>query len=464
MSKPYFRYSVYFTPLSDADASLYGPEIDVSEKIFIDGIANISRSIDAGDYDVGVFTFQELNLKGFNYNGYFNDENDVRSIFKTTRDRCKVRVVFFRSVPVRNRQGTILSEVEEETVTFRGLLNEEATRADIVTESISFKVLSRDSVLRTTKVQGGTIGNGMLTSVAIENILSQPRIQAVLTIDPININPPLDFTIDDATRFNNKTVKDALDELMLATNSVLLIDDAGVVTIRDRSDNTLTDSLNLYGKSDEQGRENIIDITAYNTGRQRMFTAVKVNDTEVNNAVFVAAFGYRQKQTSLDWITDDVKEAEVAGRLVDEFKFPKIELNVKVSTDLTRSVSLLDPVSINYPLRVKPIEDKFFPVVGSAIVDDVMTPLPYTFGAIEIKPRVSFKIIGIDDNPNEFTTILKLRQTGKSYGDGYFDQPGNCKIDFAVIGEAKVCVGGDDCANFNPSVIAAAQIGCTLVA
>lgn len=458
-----YRYYVYFQPLEDADTSVYGPEIDVSDKIDIDGVGTISRTIDAGDYDVGVFTFQELNLKGFNYNGYFNTEDDSRSIFKETRDRTKVRVVFESVDAVRTRSGTVTSDTTVETITFRGLINEEATRLDIVTEAITFKVLSRDSVLRNTKVQGGTVNSGMLTSVAMFNILNQPKITAVLPLSMLNINPPLDLVIDDGTAFNNKSVKDALDELLLATNAVLLIEADGTIIIRDRADNTLIDSLNLYGKSDEQGRENIVDMNAYNTGRQRMFTAVKINDTEVNNAVFVAAFAYRQKAIRFEWLTDPEKEAEVAGRLVDEFKFPKIELNVKVATEVARDVNLLDPVSINYPLRVKPIEDTFLPVVGDAEIDDVMTPLPYTFGALEIKPRMSFKIIGIDENPNEFTTTLKLRQTGKGYGDGFFDQPGNCKIDFAIVGEAKICIGDDPCATWNPSVVAAALIGCTVL-
>lgn len=458
-----YRYYVYFQPLEDADTSVYGDEIDVSDKIEVDGIGTISRSIDAGDYDVGVFTFQELNLKGFNYNGYFNTEDDSRSIFRETRDRCKVRVVFESQSSTRNREGTFLDEDVTETITFRGLINEEATRLDIVTEAITFKVLSRDSVLRNTKVQGGTVNTGMSTTTAMYNILNQPKITAVLPLLLANINPPLELTIDNGLAFNNKSVKDALDELLLATNSVLLIEDDGTIIIQDRSDNTLTDSLNLYGKSDEQGRENIIDINAYNTGRQRMFTAVQINDTEVNNAVFVAAFAYRQKAIRFDWLTDAEKEAEVAGRLVDEFKFPKIELNVKVATETARSVKLLDPVSINYPLRVKPIENTFLPVVGDAEIDDAMTPLPYTFGAIEIKPRVSFKVIGIDENPNEFTTTLKLRQTGKSYGDGYFDQPGNCKISFAIVGEAKICIGDDPCETWNPSVVAAALVGCTVL-
>lgn len=462
--KPFFTYKVFFTPLEDSDSSVYGDEIEVSDRIFIDGIGTISKSIDAGDYDVGVFVFQELTLKGFNYNGYFNDENDSRSIFKSGRDRCKVRVVFYKTTAERNSEGTFLSETEVESITYRGLINEEATRQDIITESITFKVLSRDSVLRTTKVSGGSVSSGMLTSEAMFTILNQPKITSVLTISSLNIDPPIDFEIDDGEEFNNKSVKDALDELLLATSSVLLIDDSGVVTIRDRTENQNLSNLNLYGKSDEQGRENIIDITAYNTGKQRMFTAVKVNNTEANNAVFVEAFGYRQKAFNLDWVTTDSIELQIAERLVEEFKFPKIELNVKISTELAKTVDLLDLVSINYPFRVKPIEGTFLPVVDVAEIDDAMTPLPYTFGSIEIKPRVAFKVIGIDENPSDFTTVLKLRQTGNSFEDGYFDRPGSCLVDYAIIGSSFICEGGDACDTFNPSVISAASIGCTLVA
>lgn len=461
----FYRYSVFMAPLLDADARTYMDEIDVSDRVEIDGISNISKSIDASDYDVGVFVFSDLTLKGFNYNGYFNEEDDSRSIFKSTRDLCKVRVVFYKNEPQYDPvTGTILSEVETDTITFRGLINEEATRLDVVTESITFKVLSRDSVLRTTKVQGGTINNGMLTSVAMHNILNQPKITSVLTLNSVNINPDYDFAIDVANDFNDKSVKDALDELLLATNSVLLVDDAGTIIIQSRLDNFLIDTLNLYGKGDEQGRENIIDITAYNSGRQRMFTAFKINDTEVQNAAFVTSFGYRKKDVQLGWITDSQIETNIATNLVDEFKTPKIELNVKVSTDVAKDASLLDPVSISYPLRVKPIEGTFLPVIGTSMIDDAMTPLPYTFGAIAIEPRVSFKIISIDDNPSDFTSILKLRQVGKGLGDGVFDAPGSCRIDYASVGTGRICLPGDPCEQYNPSVIGAAQVGCTEVA
>lgn len=458
------RYRVYFTPLENADSNLYGDEIDVSDRVELNGIGNISRTIDSSDYDIGVFTFSDLELTGFNYNGYFNDIDDTRSIFMSGRDRCKVRVVFEDIELTRNASGTVLSETVTDTVTFHGIINEEATRLDIVTERIRLKVLSRDSVLRTTKVSAGAVTGTMTFKQAIETILNVPRITSVLNFSAGNINPDLNLMIDLGSYFDNRSVKESLDKLLIASNSVLLVNDAGDLIVQSRLEDSTRDVLNLYGKNDTYKRENIIDITAYNSGKQRMFTSIVVNDFERSNTSFVQAFGLRQKTISLPFITNQAKAEEIADRLVDEFKTPKVELNVKVATRLSRSVQLLDRVSVNYPLRLKPPAGKFLPVVGITQIGDSMMPLPETYGSIAISSRTKFKVIEITDNPDRFTTILKLRQAGTGTGDGVFDLPNNCLISFAVIGEARICSGGDTCDAFNPSIIGAALVGCTQIA
>lgn len=458
------RYKVFMTPLMNADANTYGDEIDVSDKIRSAGVGEIRRSIDASDYDVGVFTFSDLELTAFNLNGYFN-ENDTRSIFQTIRDRCRVRVEFTEIATVRGAEGTVLSETEVSSVTYRGLINDEATRLDITSETIRFKILSRDSVLRTTNISAGVVGDGMLFSAAIFAILNVPKITSVLTIAALNINPDLDLTIDVGAEFDNVSVKQGLDQLLFVSNSCLLIDDAGVVTVQPRTANEETTVLNLYGKNDLHYRENVIDITAYNNGRQRMFTSFVINDREFQDAVSVQAFGFRQKPgLRFDFLTDPLKIDAIAERCVDEWKTPKIELNVKVATSIARDLQLLDRVSVSYPFRLKPPAGTFLPIVGITAIGDTDQPLPFVFGSIEIPARLKFKVIEITDNVENFTSILKLRQAGTEFGDGYFDEPNNCVVGFAIVGFAQICVGGDPCDTFNPSVIGAAQVGCTKVA
>jgi hypothetical protein len=457
-------YSIYFTPLENADSNMYGDEIDVSDRIKLSGIGNIKRSIDSSDYDIGVFTFSDLELTGQNDNGYFN-ENDFRSIFISTRDRCKVRVVFNQVEMVRNSQGTVLSETIVNTNTYRGLINDEATRLDIVTEAIRFKVLSRDSVLRTTKVSAGVISDGMSFKESLEAILNVPRITSVLNFSASDINPELDLTVDNGSFFDNKSVKESLDKLLLVSNSVLLINDDGDMVVRSRDPDETRDIVNLYGKNDLHKRENIIDITSYNNGRQRMFTSFVVNERESSNSAFVQSYGLRQKKITFDFLTDNDTIDTVALNLVDEFKTPKIELNVKVPTTITKDIQLLDRVSVNYPLRVKPVEGTFLPVIGITEIGDPLMPLPYTFGAIAIEPRIAFKVIEIEDNPEKFTSILKLRQIGRDIDDGVFDDPESCIVGFAVIGLAKICEGGTECDTFlGTPVVGAAQVGCSQIA
>jgi len=457
------KYKVYFQPLLDQDDNTYLAEIDVTDRITSAGVGSIRQSIDASDYNIGVFVFSDLEIDGYNFNGYFN-ENDTRSIFPSIRDRCKVRVVFQKNVLTRDQEGTVLEDTETENITYRGIINDEATRLDIVTGKIRFKVLSRDSVLRTTQVSGGVVNSGDLASEAMYQILNVPRITSVLGVSPLNIDPDYDFTIDVGSVFNNQSVKESLDKLLLASNSCMLIEDDGTVLIRSRDEDGASDPVALYGQYDEMKRENIIDITAYNTGKHRNYTSIVVNGIEAKNEAFVASFGLRQKSFTFDFITDNATELTIADRLMNEFKVPKIEMNVKVATDLTNGLRLLDRVTVNYPLRVEPAPGSFLPVVDITKIDDSDQPLPLQFGSIEILPRVGFKIIEIEHSPEKFTSILKLRQYGTELDDGYIDGVNNCLVGFAVIESAEICSGGGDCDAFLVANIGGASVGCTLIA
>lgn len=460
------RYRVYFTPLLDVDTKTYGDEIDVSDRVISDGVGSIKRSIDSSDYDIGVFVYSEVNIKGFNFDGYFNDETDSRSIFPETRDRCKVRVEFEEVEITRNSSGVITDTIVTSTITFRGIINEEATRLDDGADTITFKVLSRDSVLRTTQVSSGQITDSMDTTDALYSILNVPDITSVLSIDVSDINTDIVLDIDDGSFFDNKGVKDALNSILLATNSILLITDDSEIIIRTRVESTDIDILNLYGKSDPYGRENIIAITAYNSGKHRVFTSVKIGDTtEEHDQDFIDTFGYHQKEIStLDFITDAVTQATIATTLLNEFKVPKIEMNVQVATSVARGYDLMDRVSVSYPLRKKPDAGKFLPILGATVLGDSLMPLPNIYGSLMIPSRYGFKIIEIDENPKLFTSVLKLRQIGTTLSDGVFDGPHNSILGFAVLGDGVINGEGDSCADENPSVVGAAEIGCTELA
>jgi len=412
------RYRVYFTPFESEGT--YGSEIEVSDRITLSGLNKMVKSIDASDFDIGIYYYGDLQLTGANDDGYFN-EGDNRSIFNVGRNLTKARVA--------------IDIDDTETTIFKGLINDESTRTNIKTSSIQFRVLSQDSIIRTSKVSAGLIADGTLISDALLQILNVSHITAVLGVSDANINPDLDVIIDDGDAYSNLITRDALNELLLISNSAMFIDASDNIIIKSREDDITAGFTSLYGPHDIHGRENIIDISGYNNGRHRVFTSVKVNTTERNNAVLQSVFGAKQKRIEITAITDSTKEIDIADRLLDGFSAPKIELKVKVTTELAKDLDLLDRVSVNYPFRYG-LSGDFFPVLGVTELGATTETLPFIFGSISINPSVAFKIIEIAHSAKDFTTELKLRQRGTTLSDGIFNPPGNSLLGFGVLGEA----------------------------
>jgi len=405
----FLRYRVFITPLLSDDT--YDSAQDVSDYIDASGVPNVNRSIDAGDYDVGVYSYNDITIKGQNSNGIFNGPEDSRSIFPFGRDRAKVEVHF---IEMDTSLGT-----ETSTTTFRGLINEEATRIDPVSDSIRMRVLSRDSIIRNTKIQSGAIANGSTSTDAIKTILNTTRIRSVLTFNAANINPDFEYTIDDGSYFDNKKTQEALNELLVTTNSVFVLDSSDNMIVKSR-DETVASALNLYGRYDLHGRENIIKISKYNSGWHRMFTSVKVGTQVSVNTALADQYGVRQKDVDFDFITTNATKKSIADRLLSEFQAPKIELECEIDTVTASAYDLLAPVSVNFPLRLQPDAGNELPIVGITKIDEATEPLPNEYGSLEIDPSIAFKIIGIQENVKAFTTTLKLRQVGTTLSDGVF--------------------------------------------
>lgn len=441
------RYRVYCTPLVARDT--YGAEIEVTDYVQNAGIKTIKRSIDAEDYDVGTFTFSDLEIKAQNVNGIFNEETDFRSIFKHSRDRAKFRVVYE-------------NDAIGESIVYRGILNEEATKLDVSNDTISFRVLSSDSVLRNTRISGGTISSGITFTTALITIFSDTKIASVLTLNPSNISLQFDTTIDNGAFFDNKSAREALNALLIASGAIILVDKNSNVFIKSRKENLDTPVINLYGPYDIHRRQNTLQLKDYNTGLHRMYTAITVNNTITVNNEYAASYGYRNVTFKLDFITDSDKILTISRLILDEFKAPKIEAMVEAPISVVRNVEILDRVSLNWPLRITPPANKFLPIVGQAKIGDAMTPLPLTLGSLSINPKVAFKVIEIQEDPAKFSAFLKLRQIGNSLGDGYFTDANQAIVGFAVVGTSQIGEGGSPSDTWNPSVVGAALIGSTM--
>lgn len=443
-------YKVEIKPLQ-GDETYPSTWTDISDYVDASGISKIKKEIDATDYSIGVYTLSDITLKAKNLNGIFN-EADHRSIFPNGRDLAIVKVSFSQI----DNQG-----IATDTTRFEGILNEEATRLDTEDSEIRFKVLAKDSVLRKNKVSGGAVSSGQTVSAALGSILNVPDVTKVLNFSSANINPDLDVVIDDGSSFDNATIRDAVNELLLISNSVLLLDASDNIIVKSRQENSLTGFLPLYGPGDIFGRENIIRVKSFNSGKHRTFTSFKVNNTVFDKTGFSEAYGFQQKSLSIDSITDDAKELSIATRLTEEFKYPKQELEVEVKTLVAKNHGLLDTVQMNYPFQLRrPKEGNFYPIVGVTKIGDASDPLPQEYGPLMIDSNIAFKIIGITENVKKFTTTLKLRQTGTETFDGIFNRPESAIVGFAVIGTAVLQADTTEVLkqNWNPAIVGATKI------
>lgn len=442
------RYKVKIAPI-EPDKVSFGDYQDVTEFVENNGIGRIKMSVDSSDYGFGVYTLDAVSIKLQNYTRKFN-QNEWAGIFPNGRDKSKVRIVYCE----------FDNDSETEYIRFEGIINEEATRIDAINETIQIKVLSNASILRKEKVAGGVIQNGQLASSAIFSILNRSPINSILTVDQNNIDVDIDKTLDDVSGFTGETVFSVLSELMLITNTVLTIENNDEIHVRKRDPLSLTNALELFGGGDIHKRENIISVKEYNSGHHRTFNAVKINETLEEDDGHITDFGYKLSEISLDSITDETTQSEIASRLVREFKYPKIELQVEVETSTIKEEKLLNPVSVSLTRRLSPTS-QFFPVIGITKIGDTTDLLPKTFGGLNIYPKLAFKIIEIQEDVKSFTSMLKLRQVGVDSSDGIFPDDLLC---YSTIGENEIgdsCVileGQNDIENWVPSIIGATKI------
>lgn len=407
-------YEVLITPL--IAKGVYGDVLDVSKDVSIDdyvnekGISSIKREIDNGDFDYGVFVFDSVSIKCFNNSGIFSGANDSRSMFKRGRDKAKVTINFFDG------------KSNTPTSSFRGLVDDRATTLDFGKAEAKLKILSNDSIINRVKTPAGIISDGTSSTVALKALLQLPDILDVLNYDEANINPAEDILIEDGSFFDDRNVKDSLDSLLSVTNSVLIVDkDTDDIIVKDRSFNSGT-VKNFYGHGDLFGRENIIDIKRYNNGLQRAFNTVTVGNISESDFGFIDLYGDNKKTVNYDFILDDSTKQKVAKAQLDQWKSPKIEMELLTTTEEAKGLNFFDLVSITYPYRVVPSVGNKLPLYGSAKYGESF--YPHVFGNLKIRGNTAFKVVGMKEDPKKLLTSIKLRQLGTEIDDGYFSKQG----------------------------------------
>jgi hypothetical protein len=406
-------FKALLTPL--VHNNVYGSTVDVTQDLDITeyinrgGTGRISQKLDADDFDIGLFKYGKVTLQAINSDGKFNSEHDARSLFPYKRDLAKLQLIY-------------VDNNDTEYTVFRGLLNDEGTTATEgiigteLGEDIKLTFVAQESVFRKVQVTGGLVSDGQSFSNAIKKIIDRPEITSVMGYDSNNISVDYDGTVDNAEAFNQKNTREVLNSLLLASNSVMYVDSSNDMVVSPRTERTMTPH-EFYGGGDLLGRENIIKVEKFNSGYQRMFNSVTINDDSTsihqNN---ITRFGLKDKAITLDFITTEATELAIAATIVDEFSFPQEEITITVSIDDAKTVKILDKTRLNYPYKLRPADDKGLPVAGQIKANDGRV-FPHLYGNMVIDRSVIWKVIEINHNLSVLQTSLKLRRIGNEIAD-----------------------------------------------
>lgn len=399
------RVRVYLKPFDDAGQ--YTDWIEVTSDVPENGLGPIRQKLDVNEYDLGIYSNSAVSLTLRNDHGKYSDVGNIDSIFHYKRAESLVKITW----DIANHDfvaGVSMAEelLSQEEVLFTGILNDESAAMGIQDQLLKFQVLGREAILERLLVPYADIANEDLASEIILACLSQAGVTSLLTVDAPNIDPGTDVEIDDVSVLQNLTVKEALNKLLLVTNSVLYVQgDAVYVTGRTPPADP---GYYFYGQASESGRENIIDISNIKTGLNRMFNFVTWADTALSseNGSTLSKYGYRKKEVSFDGITNNTTKQAVLDAIRTEFGDLKQEFELKtpIGYDVL-ALPILDRVSIDYPQPA--VSNDELPLYEVALYGEAI--YPKTLSSFVILPSEHYKITGraIDAVAGEVTFSMR---------------------------------------------------------
>lgn len=405
------RFRCYMKPF-DFDGNYKTAWQEITEDVDFNGLGRINRQIDGSEYNVGILQYNNMKLNLRNEHGHYSDVEETRSIFDYKRSESQFKITWSLD-DGPNQCGLVVCgefKSSEEIDVYRGLINDDSATSNIKDQKISFQVLGIESVFTSVEFPYTTISNGDLISSVIYDTLNQAKITNLMTVSASNINPGTDVVIDDKTDLENTTAKEALDQLLEISNSVLYIED-DVVYVKDR-DPAATVSKTFFGQASFNGIEDIISIKNLRSGVNRVFNYWTWAETSLiskwNDTINV--LGIKKKEVDFAPITNNTRRQTILDNLKTEFGPKQQELDLEVPLAYPNlALSFLDRTIIDYPTVLRSAtSDGVLPLYGVAIYGEAT--YPYGEWGITIATDINYKIMGITIDPKKQTITFKKRE------------------------------------------------------
>lgn len=344
-----FRYYLTY-PKSDM---LYSSEIEITDYVIEGGSSNISQNLTNNEYDVGTIRFNKLSLKLVNSDGFFGEASSQLSVFEYKRDGSILRVEWDIN-PHGNSCGTApcgYTFLSDPITIYKGLLEDNSSDFDETTQVQTFTFLGMESIIGKVQTNFSELSVSDSAETTIYNLLNQTKITSILTLDVSNINVDFDFTPDDISDLEDTTVLAAIERLLFLSNSVMYIKD-DVIYVKSQDSGGISKAT-LYGKTAQDGIENIVALDGFTTGINRTFNFWKWADTSVKQsfADSISRNGFRQKEVDDSLVTNSTIQTNILNTLLNEYGFPKreIEVTVPMYTPLVKNIFLLDRINLDIP-------------------------------------------------------------------------------------------------------------------
>ena len=237
----------------------------------------------------------------------------------------------------------------------------------------------------------------------------KPTQQTFLIVDQANISVGFESTFDVVSHFSSNTGKEALDELLLISNSIVYIKNR-VVHVAGR-DPSAELKYTYYGPASQIGLENIISMSDIKTGLSKTFNFWTWGDEtfNVSNSSSIDVFGIKKNSVNAKSITNTTKQQNILASLSNEFDDPKESFKLKVEMNYeTMELFFLDKVNIDYPTVYISTEGDGIPVYNVSKYDQAVYPIPESVLTIDINRR--FKILGVNIDVKNQTIEHNLKE------------------------------------------------------
>lgn len=382
----------------DSNLDYTGEFIDVTDDVDIRSVGKIKQKVDGSNFDVGIFRFTDFKFTLRNDHGKYSEPGVLQSIFTDKRIDSIVKVEWSQ-----NEFGPIcgIAICGEDTLgddvsTFYGLLNDSSSTQNIRDNKITFSVQGLESIFNKVETNFSALSGTEVISDIIFDVLNQSGVTRLMTVDAGNISCDIDQVPDTIADLEETTIKEALDILLEASNSILYVTpDTQTVFVKARNP-TASVVRTFYGQSSNVGSEDIVDLKKISQGINRTFNFLKWEDTTItskdNSSIDI--YGVRKKDIDNNLITDTTKRQNVLDAYKNEFAFPKRELMLTSILDYsTVELFFMDRIAIDYPTVFYPatLSDDI-PRYGLGIYGQDKYPLGTW--SLTITPETNFKIIG----------------------------------------------------------------------